>query len=157
MISPRMQRFKWLGFAFSLVPTAIIAALLATFFTLSFWQGLGLLLAFQLASAVWNMIWSSVWFRIIGRRTLVAEFLDLLRGWHYPKPEDHDVSSPHDYFSEVRDGSRYPVELRTDAATVAAVIRTIEAATIQRSLQLDAAWTEALTRYQREFALDAGK
>src|SRR5690348_9984240 len=98
MISTRRERLQLLRFVFVLIPAGIIAALLAKFFTLSFWQGLGLLLAFQIASAVWNMIWSSVWFRIIGRRTLVAEFLDLLRGWHYPKPEDHDVSSPHDYF-----------------------------------------------------------
>ena len=157
MISTRITRLQWVRFAFGLIPAALIAALLAKFFALTFWQGIGLLLGFQLASAVWDMVWSSMWFRVIGRRTLVAEFLDALCARHYPKPAHHNLRSPYDYFCDVRDGSQYPIELRTEAASVATVIFTIHETTIQRGMQLDMAWTDALARYEREFFLDSVK
>src|SRR5689334_8395666 len=140
MLSSRLQKARWLGFAFNLVPTAIIAAVVATLFELSFWQVLSFVVGFVLLSGLWKTLLSSLWFQTIGRRSSAAEFLESLREQHYPKPETRDVRYPYTYFAGVRDGSEHPVELRTDAAGVAAVISITDAT---GSAYLDRAWADA--------------
>jgi hypothetical protein len=147
-----MKRHQWLATAFSVVPAVILAALVAKLFGLSFWWGLAWLCGFQLVCAAWDTVWASVWFHLVGRRTAAAEYLDALRERQYPEPDDDRVHWPLHYFSEVRDDPQQSIELRLDAAGVATVLWP-GVITMQRALQLQAAWTEALIRYKRGFAI----
>ena len=93
-----------------------------------------------------NVIWGSIVLRLFLRRRAVDQAKHVLRECRFPSSDDSGVD---DYLSHLVETDSQPVTVRLRAAQWHTAIELTRRQSIQRSLQINEAWDEALKAHRK--------
>jgi len=149
------RRALWRDFALGLIVDIFIAWILASIWGRGdpFEVGmtyLGLQVAYLL---IWSRrtagMW--LWFWLGGRKRQSEHIADFLRERRFPQPDSY-YGSPEDYLQQTAADGNLKPDIRLAAATELASLNAIaQVGLMQRAIQLNLAYEDAIKKYSRSF------